>query len=130
VRPRHFTSYCDLLRDRDARVRGAAATSFGLGGDPATVKMLVPLLGDPSHDVRARTATALARIALARGSEDGAVGSADADADVGAGTNAGVVVAAALPKLLEMASGDPVPCVRDAAASALRHLGRQASDAS
>lgn len=114
MRPQHVNSYYRLLEDRDARVRGAAATSFGLLAEPRVVRPLVPLLDDPSHDVRARTATALARIAAVRVAEGAA----------------GAAVAGALPRLREMAAADPVPCVRDAAASALRRIGRHASDAS
>ncbi|MFE0459293.1 HEAT repeat domain-containing protein [Kitasatospora sp. NPDC058965] len=82
-----------LLGDQDASVRAQAATSLGLIGDPRALHGLLAVLDDPSHRVRARAAGAIARIGADRSSAE---------------------------PLARVAEGDPVRCVRDAAAAALR----------
>ncbi|MFF2081347.1 HEAT repeat domain-containing protein [Kitasatospora sp. NPDC058162] len=82
-----------LLDDEDESVRGQAATSLGLIGDPQALPGLLAALGDPSHRVRARAATAIGRLGV---DEEAATA------------------------LAGVAEADPVRCVRDAAAAALR----------
>ena len=92
VHPRYIWPDRSLLQNADPRVRAEAATSFGLIADPKVLPGLLPLLSDPVHYVRARTATALGGFAD------------EASAD----------------RLREAAEKDVVRCVRDAAAAALR----------
>ena len=95
------------LRHTDALVRAQAARSLARLGPPrrqlaphlkdlqlALSDTLPGLLGDPSYRVRAATAGALASLGARH----------------------------ALPRLRAVAAEDPVTCVRDAAAAAIRRL--------